>query len=303
MYYTSGDVQNWEGYKLAGFADYVCPDKMSRLEIISMTKEMNLQVEGCTFWWLHLKSSDMDIREIKNDADALELALNVAHDRMINIYAKVSNIGINGSDVVSTFRCEVSHAMEAEDHSGVRENIQQPVVQENINLQVASPGDKKKMDEDSDLHDSEYSFNSQEEEIIEGNDDDMGPGIGSQEGNEEEEGVECHVNADDETETEYGGSEELQSCSETDEEELSSSKPRYAEFHEEFDMKDPQFQIGMKFSSFKQFREAVRNYEIKNRCVINSGLVIKKDARQCVRRGVLSTYRHLPWSQIRSQCK
>ena len=127
-------MQNWEGYKLAGFADYVCPDKMSRLEIISMAKEMNLQVEGCTFWWLHLKSSDMDIREIKNNADALELALNVAHDRMINIYAKVSNIGINGSDVVSTFRCEVSHAMEEEDHSGVRENIQQPVVQENIYL-------------------------------------------------------------------------------------------------------------------------------------------------------------------------
>ena len=44
----------------------------------------------------------------------------------------------------------------------------------------------------------------------------MEPGIGSQEGNEGEEGVECHVNADDETETEYGGSEELQSCSETD---------------------------------------------------------------------------------------
>ena len=94
------------------------------------------------------------------------------------------------------------------------------------------------MDESSDLHDSKYSFNSQEEEIIEGNDDDMEPGIGSQEGNEGEDGVECHVNADDETETEYGGSEELQSCSETCEEELSSSKPRYAEFHEEFDMKD-----------------------------------------------------------------
>ena len=38
----------------------------------------------------------------------------------------------------------------------------------------------------------------------------MGPGIGSQEGNEGEEGVEGHVNADDETETEYGESEDLQ---------------------------------------------------------------------------------------------
>ena len=67
----------------------------------------------------------------------------------------------------------------------------------------------------------------------------MGPGIGSQEGNEGEEGVECHVNADDETETKYGGSEDLQSCSEIDEEGLSSRKPKFAEFHEEFDSERP----------------------------------------------------------------
>ena len=142
MYYTSGDVKNWEGYKLTRFVDYVCPDKMSRLEIISMAKAMNLQVEGCTFWRLHLKGSVMDIREIRNDADALELALNVAHDRMINVYVKVSNICTNDSDVVP--RCEVSHAIEEGDYSGVRENIQETVVEQNIDLHVASPGHKKK---------------------------------------------------------------------------------------------------------------------------------------------------------------
>ena len=42
------------------------------------------------------------------------------------------------------------------------------------------------MDEGSDLHDLECSFNSQEEEVIEGNEDAMGPGIDSQEGNEGE---------------------------------------------------------------------------------------------------------------------
>ena len=44
----------------------------------------------------------MGIREIRNDADVLELALNVDYDRMINVYAKVSDIGTNDSDVVPT---------------------------------------------------------------------------------------------------------------------------------------------------------------------------------------------------------
>lgn len=34
-------------------------------------------------------------------------------------------------------------------------------------------------------------------------------------------------------------------------------------------MNDPQFKIGMKFRSFKQFREVVRNYDIKHRVVMN----------------------------------
>ena len=94
---------------------------MSRLEIISTAKEMSLQVERCTLWWLQLKSSNMGTREIRNDADALELALDVDHRRMINVYAKVSNIGANDSDVVPTSRCEVSHAMEEGDYAGMRE--------------------------------------------------------------------------------------------------------------------------------------------------------------------------------------
>ena len=142
LHYTIGDVQKLIDRKLAGFVDYCCSDKTSRLEIISMAKEMSLQIKWCTFWWLHLKSSNMDIREIRNDADALELALNVDHDRMINVYA--TNIGTNNSDVVPTSRCKVSHAMEEGDYSCMRENIQEQVVEENIDRQVASPGHKKR---------------------------------------------------------------------------------------------------------------------------------------------------------------
>lgn len=55
----------------------------------------------------------------------------------------------------------------------------------------------------------------------------------------------------------------------TDEEELLTAKPRYVEFNDEVDMKNPQFRIGIKFRSFKEFKEAVKNYGIKNRYVMN----------------------------------
>ena len=56
---------------------------------------------------------------------------------------------------------------------------------------------------------------------------------------------EVHVVSD------YGGSDELNSCSSTNKDELVSNKPKYSEFNEERDMKDPQFKIGIKFRSFK----------------------------------------------------
>lgn len=54
LYYTSIEVQKYEGRTFAGFVDYCCPDKISRLEVINMAKELGMQVEGTTFWWLHL---------------------------------------------------------------------------------------------------------------------------------------------------------------------------------------------------------------------------------------------------------
>lgn len=52
-------------------------------------------------------------------------------------------------------------------------------------------------------------------------------------------------------ESNYAWSDELNSCSSTDEDELVSNRPRYVEFNEECDMKNPKFKIEMKFRSFR----------------------------------------------------
>ena len=50
-------------------------------------------------------------------------------------------------------------------------------------------------------------------------------------------------------------------------------------------MKDPQFKIGMKFMNFKQFKEAVKNYGIKNRYVMNFKPNSKKRCKAFCKRG------------------
>lgn len=45
---------------------------------------------------------------------------------------------------------------------------------------------------------------------------------------------------EDDVEFDYAVSDELWSCSSIDDDELDPTRPRYAEFNEKFDMKDPQ---------------------------------------------------------------
>lgn len=114
---------------------------MSRLEILGMAEELGLQVDSCTFWWLRLKGNGMGLTEIKYNVDALEMASNVPHNKLITIYAKVSNIGANNSsELVSGKECDGVHCMQI----GEGENNQELVMEENIDLQDASIGQHEK---------------------------------------------------------------------------------------------------------------------------------------------------------------
>ena len=72
-----GDVHKSIDRKLAGYADYCYPDKMSRLELISIAKELNLDVKGCKFWWLDIMGDVMGMKDIEANADALAMAQHI----------------------------------------------------------------------------------------------------------------------------------------------------------------------------------------------------------------------------------
>lgn len=62
------------GYRFVGYVDYVCADQISRLELVNMGKDLNLNVIGCSIWWVHGNGQDRVLKEIASDMDALVMA-------------------------------------------------------------------------------------------------------------------------------------------------------------------------------------------------------------------------------------
>lgn len=97
-------------------------------------------------------------------------------------------------------------------------------------------------------------------------------------------GEETEINFDH-VDYEIDDLKDLESWSSTNEEDLDPIRSKYAEFNEESDMKEPELKIGMKFSIFKQFKEAVKNYGIKNKCAMDFKPNNKKRCKAFWKRG------------------
>ena len=148
---------------------------------------------------------------------------------------------------------------------------------------VGGDGKGKKDEEDSDLHDSEYGFSDDsEQEPMDNNETPRAMVIVDKKPPNNKDEIQVESN--------YEGSDELNSCSLTDDDELVSNKHKYSKFNEEYNMKDPQFKIGIKFGNFKQFNEAVKNYRIRNMYVMNFKPNSKKYVRNFVREDTLSIF-------------
>ena len=92
LHHTIGDVHKWIDCKLAEYTDYCCPDRMSRLELVNIAKELNLDVEGYKFWWLDIFGDVMGMKEIETDADALTMAQHIDFCKEINNFARVTRL-------------------------------------------------------------------------------------------------------------------------------------------------------------------------------------------------------------------
>lgn len=269
VHYINGDVEG-----LAGLVDFCCADQMSRIELINMAREFNLDVESCSIWWSDRYSESKGLREIKTDMDALTMAENVDSSREVCVWFKLANsdLGLGVTLGFGSGENDQDEEHDAEENHGEDSDL------ECVLLQIRGDHKHKNGEEDSDFHDSDYSFSHEPDG--EGSDTSE-PHVAIIPVSGEPVGLGDDIGLD----SEYEFSDELHSCSSTDEDELDSGKPKYFEFNEECDMKNPQLKIGMKFRSFAQFKEAVKNYGIKNRYVMKFKPNSKKRCKAICKKG------------------
>ena len=62
MHYIIGGVQG-----LAGYVDFCCADQISKLELLTMAKELGLNIEGCSIWWLDSIGENKGLKEIQSE--------------------------------------------------------------------------------------------------------------------------------------------------------------------------------------------------------------------------------------------
>lgn len=99
------------------------------------------------------------------------------------------------------------------------------------------------MNEQGIIHDSDYSFS---DELVE---EDKAFGMNTTKTNIG--GDTTQVGDNGNLDSNYAKSEDFQSCSSTDEDDLIPSKPMYSEVNDDVEMKDPKFKIEMKFRNFQ----------------------------------------------------
>ena len=217
---------------ILGYIDWCHEDFLSRVEIINMGKALGLEEEDYKYYW-KLLADGSNLSELLTDTDVISMAQLVGPCRYVYVEAVLA--------------------------------IPQPV----------AANEEEEDDSESDLHDSDYDFNDDEDM-----DNDESVSLVSENMNETVDVAEtARVGENEHVETtpvqqpqidcessDYADSEQLMSCSDSDNEGL--SRPRYADFMDEM-MSNPKLEVGMKFSSFQQFKEACKNYGIRNRYVIN----------------------------------
>ena len=127
IYYIVGGVQG-----LAGYVDFCYADQISKLELLTMAKELRLNVEGCSIWWLDSIGENKGLKEIQSDIDVLAMALTLnSHNK--EMYVEIRIADDKSYHVVYLVASEDLHGCSGmvQSHDNTDENAQRDVEEEN----------------------------------------------------------------------------------------------------------------------------------------------------------------------------
>lgn len=154
-----------------------------------MVEKMRLDVEGSRFQWLDLKSEKKGLKEIKDDAYTLIMAMSINYTSMINVYARVSMVDAINNSCVMVIAGRNDGLIEWNREMLIwGKNVEEQAVEGDGNLNGTLPrkqSKEKEEDQDNELGDLEYNYHSEKEEVA--MDSGLVPGleIGAQKGSRE----------------------------------------------------------------------------------------------------------------------
>lgn len=125
-----------------------------------MAREFNLEVEGCSLWWLDVTSGHKGLKEIQTNLDALSMALSVGSSKEIIVYIKINSRG--HAHGVGPSSEKGKNILEDEDQEEGEELDEESTDVEGELLGRDVRG--KKDADDSYFHDSDYTFSDSEQD-------------------------------------------------------------------------------------------------------------------------------------------
>ncbi|XP_048235198.1 uncharacterized protein LOC107261254 [Ricinus communis] len=232
-----GEPKLWD----IGAVDFYSLDKISRIEINSMARELGLNPEPMLIMWKDPTKSISDrLRSLETDKDALEMAMVVEGSQLMHIFSR------DKWKIKEKAKEEVSGGVKNKDDGSCKDSD-------------VDSEDSEFVDSDYDLRDEDVDDDAMFDEFVDKElEMDRPSGCTSARQPAEELSEEIYT-------TVYGPSYELVSCSSSEHNDAELRKQRWHVFNEETDMENPWVKIGMLFSSFKQFKDAVKSSSIKSR--------------------------------------
>ncbi|XP_039039206.1 uncharacterized protein LOC120177009 [Hibiscus syriacus] len=226
-----GFMVNSYGFKYTGkevsFIDTCHVDNMSMLEMYDIVEELGYS----GLWHLFWKQSGhkFTVKPLRTDCDIISMLEDMPRNRHIHLYLEENEANFSNETTETT---QTRYHNATETHETVITEIENDVSEEEGSVHEVYVG-----------VDFERDFN----------------GLN----NRDEGNINASLNDENETDELESLHTETESDFESDSD--GRGKHRCPEFNDETDMENPQFKVGMIFGDKLKFKEAVRQYGIKNR--------------------------------------
>ncbi|KAE8722753.1 hypothetical protein F3Y22_tig00013680pilonHSYRG00033 [Hibiscus syriacus] len=260
-----GFMVNSSAFKYTGkevsFIGMCHVDNMSMLEMYDIVEELGYS----GLWHLFWKQSryKFTVKPLRTYCDIISMLEDMPRNRHIHLYLEENEANFSNETIETRYQNAI------ETHKTVITEMHEThETYETFMIELNSEEDTKYVadDIDSSVSDFEYSENDVSEE--EGSTHEVHVRVDFERDfnglNNIDEG---NINASLNNENETDGVESLHTENESDSESDSDGRGKYRcpKFNDETDMENPQFKVGMIFGDKLKFKEAVRQYGIKNR--------------------------------------